>query len=70
MVIQDLPSHYNHTRLGQHILQHSLMGRIVAPDCLVIKQRMVSRQWRVGLLQLATVPTVIGYGSCYTTTII
>ena len=68
----DIPvprSRYNYTRLAQHSLQHSLMRHTVAPDSLAVKDQMVNGQWRVALLQLATVLTMVGYGACHTTII-
>jgi hypothetical protein len=70
MDIQVLRSRYNHTPLGQHILQHSLVGHTVAPHSLVARVQKVSGQWRVVHLQLAADLRVIGYGARHTTTII
>lgn len=70
MDIPVLRSRYSHTTLGQHTLQYSLMGHTLVPDSLVVKEQMVNGKWRVALLQLTAVLTMVGYGARHTTTII
>jgi len=70
MQIPVLQSRYSHTTLGQHTLQHSLMGHTLVPDSLVVKEQMVNGKCRVALLQLAAVLTMVGYGARHITTVI
>lgn len=70
MDIPILRPRYNHILFGQHTLQHNHRGHTVAPDSQVVKEQVVSGQWRVMHLQLAAILPVIRYGARHTTTII